>query len=196
MTTELHYSPIALMRRTAWMAIAAAVVIIDFVAHANGGFPRVFGLGFVPSATLIATALYLVGVTAVLTLGLIQHGGVALAASNSGLTVHTAWFSKTLAWGDLARIGLEVRLTKYSHYTVVAIHETSGVVRCHAVDSRLLAERLDQVSTWVDSVERDRVARGGAPYTAPTTGLAGYNARNTAAEITADIAASKASGVI
>ena len=48
MTTELHYSPAALVRRTAWMAIAAAVVIIDLVAHANGGFPRVLGLGSGP----------------------------------------------------------------------------------------------------------------------------------------------------
>ena len=171
----------------------AAVVIADFILHAHGGFPRVFGLGVVPSAVLIATSSYLVGVTMVLTLGLIRHGGVALAATSQGITVHSAWFSKTLAWTDVSKVALDVRYTKAGHYTVVAVRETSGVLHCHAIDTRLLIETLDQVSAWVEGAERDRVARGGAPYVALTTGLAGYNARDSAAGLAADITASRTS---
>lgn len=196
MTADLHYSPAALVLRSGWMLLAAVVVLGDFLAHAHGGFPHVFGLGFVPSAVLIATALYCVGMTMVLTLGLIRHGGVALAETEQGIFVHSAWFSKSLSWADIARIALEVRYVKGNHFMLVMVHEKSGPFRRHAIDARLLAETVDRAGDWVDAAERKRVARGGAPYIAPTSGLAGYNARTHAADIAADLAAARASRTI
>ncbi len=191
MTTELRYSPTALVLRSALMLIASAVVIADYVAHADGGFPRLFGLGFTPSAVLIATALYLVGVTVVLTLGLIRHGGVALAATGDGVTIHSAWFSRTLGWADVTGVALEVRYSRNGHYTVVAVHEASGVIRCHAINTRLLAETLDRVSQWVEGAEHSRVAHGGAPYVTPTSGVAAFNARWQASDVAADLAVAR-----
>lgn len=171
--TDLRYSPIALMRRSAWMLFATVVVLIDYVLHADGGFPRVFGFGVVLSAGLIATALYLVGVTMLLTLGLMRHGGVALAAGEDGVTIRSAWFGRTIAWADIARIAVEVRYTKTSHHSVVAVHEASGVIRRHAVDVRLLADPPDRIAAWVDAAERERVVRGGALLAAGTGAAAG-----------------------
>lgn len=189
MSRDLRYAPTALVLRCGGMLLAAVVVLADYVAHADGGFPRVFGLGFVFSAMLIATALYLVGVTVVLTLGLLRHGGVALAADDDGVTVHSAWFSRTFAWRDLSRIAIEVRYTRSNRHMIVAVHEVSGLMRCHAIDVRVLADTLDAVKGWAEAAERARVAHGGAPYTIPTTGLAGLNARVQAGDLAADLAA-------
>ncbi|RST30793.1 hypothetical protein HMF7854_08035 [Sphingomonas ginkgonis] len=172
------------------MLVAALVVIINAVIHANGGFPSVLGLGFVPSAVLLATASYLVLVTAGMTLGLIRHGCLALATSEGGIEVRSAWFSRTIPWNALSQVGLDVRYGKLSHHTVVAVRETTGPLRVHSIDTRLLAEPLDCVKEWAEAAERQRLARGGAPHE-PALVLAAYAARMRETDIAADVAAAR-----